>query len=470
MDENSPIPIEEQPKKKRSTFRRVLSIIILKLRELGRLSHDTDVEATINTITKSVDFRGVNLWILAFATLIASIGLNVNSIPMIFGAMLISPLMGPINGVGLAIGITDSELLRRSLTNFCLMVFVALLASTLYFLISPLSDAQSELLARTKPTIFDVMIALLGGLTGIIAISRKEQPIMVVAGVAIATALMPPLCTAGFGLATGQINFFLGAFYLFFLNSVFIALGTYLIVRFLKFPHRKYVDSNRSKKVSRYITVFTSLAMIPSIILAIGVIRETAFNNNAIRFITEVQESPILENAEIINTKKEYARDRRSITLSIIGQPIDEESVETLEQLKIKHGLTKTTLKIKQTTFGQAQETESDIIENILERMERQIALKDSLIRELEERMLHLENSSAEYTKVGKEVAVQYKNVNTVSISNMSYINTKTMETEMFPTVYVDWKKKPTKAEKEQLMEWLKLRLETENLKMIENW
>lgn len=468
MDENSPIPIEEQPKKKRSTFRRVLSIIILKLKELGRLSHDTDVEATINTITKSIDFRGVNLWILAFATLIASIGLNVNSIPMIFGAMLISPLMGPINGIGLAIGITDSELLRRSLTNFCLMVGVALLASTLYFLISPLSDAQSELLARTKPTIFDVMIALLGGLTGIIAISRKEQPIMVVAGVAIATALMPPLCTAGFGLATGQINFFLGAFYLFFLNSVFIALGTYLIVRFLKFPHRKYVDTNRSKKVSRYITVFTVLAMVPSIILAIGVIRETAFNNNAIRFISEVQESPILENAEIINTKKEYARDRRCITLSIIGQPIDDEHIETLEQLKIKHGLTKTTLKIKQTTFGQTQETESDIIENMLERMERQIALKDSLIRELEEQMLHLENSSAEYTKVGKEVAVQYKNVNTVSISNMSYINTKTMETEMFPTVYVDWKKKPNKDEKEQLMNWLKLRLETENIKMIE--
>ncbi|MDL2308938.1 TIGR00341 family protein [Bacteroidales bacterium OttesenSCG-928-B11] len=469
MEENTPPAPQEQPKKQRSTFRKIVNIIFLKIKKLAALSSDTDVEMTIHTITKSVDFRGANLWILAFATLIASIGLDVNSIPVIIGAMLISPLMGPINGVGLAIGITDSELLRRSLTNFCLMVGVSLIASTLYFLISPLSDAQSELLARTRPTIFDVMIALVGGLSGIVAISRKEQSFTVISGVAIATALMPPLCTAGFGLATGQMNFFLGAFYLFFLNSFFIALGTYIVVRLLKFPHRKYMDPQRSKKVTRYVTVFTILAMVPSIILAFNVIRETAFNNNAIRFINEIQECPIFERTEIINTKKEYKRDHRYITLSLVGQPLSEKDVELLEQMKLKNGLTKTELRLKQTTFLKDSEMESVIVENILDRKERQIANKDSLIRCLEEQILVLQHSSGDYEKVAKEIAIQYKNANIISISNMAFTNTATMTTETQPAVYIQWKKKPTKTEREQLVNWLKLRLETDTMRMIED-
>lgn len=468
MDENNLTSSEKQAKKRRSAFRKALNIIFLKLKELTRMGQDTDIESTISTITKSIDFRGANLWILALATLIASVGLDVNSIPVIIGAMLISPLMGPINGVGLAIGITDSELLRKSLTNFCLMVAVSLIASTLYFSISPLSDAQSELLARTKPTIFDVMIALLGGIAGFIALSRKEQHTMVIAGVAIATALMPPLCTAGFGLATGQINFFLGAFYLFFLNSFFIALGTFLMCRFLSFPHKKYIDPNRSKRVSRYITLFTIVAMVPSIILAFNVIRETAFNNNAIRFINEIQECPILDHTEIINTKKEYNRKQRYITLSLIGRPLSEKDKELLEEIKLRHGLTKTELRYKETTFAQEPEIESILIENILGRQEQQIANKDSIIRKLEEEILTLKNSSSEYTKVAKEIAVQYKDIAVISISNMSYFNTGTLESETAPTIYIEWKKKPTKAEKERLIDWLKLRIESENIRMIE--
>ncbi|MDR2979940.1 MAG: TIGR00341 family protein [Bacteroidales bacterium] len=468
MDENATLSVEEKTKKKRSSFNKILNIILLKIRDLAKLSNDTDVDATINTITKSVDFRGANLWILAFATLIAAIGLDVNSIPVIIGAMLISPLMGPINGIGLAIGITDSELLRRSLTNFCLMVAISLLASTLYFLISPLSDAQSELLARTKPTIFDVMIALFGGLAGIVAMSRKEQPFTVISGVAIATALMPPLCTAGFGLATGQMNFFLGAFYLFFLNSVFIALGTFLIVRFLKFPNRKYIDPSKSKKVSRYITLFTFVAIIPSIILAFNVIRETAFNNNAIRFINEIQESPIFDNTEIINTKKEYNREHRYITLSLIGQPLTAKDKEIIEQIKLSHGLTKTELRYKQTTFAQEPETESVIIENMLEKKDRQIAHRDSLLRDLEAEILSLKNSSQEYDKVAKEIAVQYKDVAVVSLSNMAFTKTVDLTAETLPTVYIEWKRKPSKTEREKLINWLKIRLEVERVEVIE--
>ncbi|MEG1405934.1 MAG: DUF389 domain-containing protein, partial [Alistipes sp.] len=185
----------------------------------GRFSLDEDKaqsEEVIASIEKGVVFRGVNLWVLIFATLIASLGLNVNSAAVIIGAMLISPIMGPIMGVGVAMGINDFDLLKKSLRNLTLMFIVAIVTSTLYFLLTPLADAGSELLARTVPTTYDVLIALFGGLAGIVAQSRKDRTSTVIPGVAIATALIPPLCTAGFGLATGQYRYFIGAFYLFF--------------------------------------------------------------------------------------------------------------------------------------------------------------------------------------------------------------------------------------------------------------
>ena len=190
-------------------------------------------------ISKGTEFRGVNLWVLICATMVASLGLNVNSAAVIIGAMCISPIMGPIMGIGFSLGINDFDLLKKSLRNFSLMVVVAIATSTLYFFISPLGTARSELLARTVPTTYDVLIAFFGGLAGIVAQSRKDRNSTVIPGVAIATALMPPLCTAGFGLATGQFKFFIGAFYLFFINTVFIALATYMVVRMLKY-HKKH--------------------------------------------------------------------------------------------------------------------------------------------------------------------------------------------------------------------------------------
>ncbi|HPC26926.1 MAG TPA: DUF389 domain-containing protein, partial [Paludibacteraceae bacterium] len=218
--------------KEKKNLQKYWQKIYQKIRNITNLHEDTNIETTLESIKKDVEFKGANVWILFFAVIVCSVGLNVNSTAVIIGAMLISPLMGPINGVGLAVGINDAELLRNALKNLLIMILVGLLASTLYFLITPLSDAQSELLARTRPTIFDVLIAFFGGLAGIVAASRKEGKITVIAGVAIATALMPPLCTAGFGLATGQMKYFGGAFYLLFLNSFFIALATLLMVRY----------------------------------------------------------------------------------------------------------------------------------------------------------------------------------------------------------------------------------------------
>ena len=215
---------------------------------------------SIANIRGMVEFKGTNLWVLMFAIIIASIGLNVNSTAVIIGAMLISPLMGPIMGIGYGVGINDFELIKRSIRNIGLAVLISLISATLYFLISPLSEARSELLARTTPTLWDVLIALFGGFAGILATTRKEKS-NVIPGVAIATALMPPLCTAGYGLATGHLSYFFGAFYLFFINMVFIALATVIFVGYLKPPHKQFVDAAVERRVRNYIVALVLITV-----------------------------------------------------------------------------------------------------------------------------------------------------------------------------------------------------------------
>ncbi|MBK7308675.1 MAG: TIGR00341 family protein [Chitinophagaceae bacterium] len=226
-----------------------------------------DLQTVITNIDNGVVFRGTNLWILIFAIFVASLGLNVNSTAVIIGAMLISPLMGPIMGIGLGMGINDVALVRKAVYNYSIATGVALTTSTLFFLLSPLDDAHSEILARTSPNIYDVLIALFGGFAGILATSSKQKG-NVIPGVAIATALMPPLCTAGYGLATWQLSFFVGAFYLFIINTVFIALATFIIVRFLHFPY-KHLQTKRADTIAQRIIWFVVLAtLLPVYILA----------------------------------------------------------------------------------------------------------------------------------------------------------------------------------------------------------
>ena len=216
--------------------------LLVYIKSLFRLDLDFDLDGTEEILRKGTNFTGSNAWVLFFAILICSVGLNMNSTAVVIGAMLISPLMGPIMGVGLSLGIQDLTLFKASLKSLISMVLISVLASALYFALTPLQAASSELLARTQPTIYDVLIAAFGGATGIVAGSRKDRG-NAIPGVAIATALMPPLCTAGYGLGTGQFNYFLGAFFLFLINTVFIGLATLLFVKYLRFPLREFVDS-----------------------------------------------------------------------------------------------------------------------------------------------------------------------------------------------------------------------------------
>ena len=462
--------MEEQPKK---TFRDKVSVlwhdVRLYLKALVDIDVDCDAQATIDNISRSVEFRGVNVWILAFAIVIASVGLNVNSTAVIIGAMLISPLMSPIMGIGLAIGISDNELLRKSLRNLMIMVLISLFASTTYFLLTPLSDAQSELLARTKPTVFDVLIALFGGLAGIVATSRKQEKVTVVSGVAIATALMPPLCTAGYGLGTGQWIYFFGAFYLFFINSFFIALATFLMVRYLKFPRKHFVDAQHERKVRRSILIFSLIIIIPSIFIGINVIRETSFNSQAIKYVSEMEHSAVLENVQIINVKRQYSAKEQSITLSLVGTPLAPEQVEYLQKRLDDFGLSKAKLVIRQTGGNTLDiDAQSEMIQQILERKEVQLAERDSTILRLREQIDQLENKSTiTPEQLVREVQVLFPSVESMTFSIADEIDVKTAKKQQIPVVNVAWNKSVQSAEKQQFELWLKARLNAPQVKVV---
>jgi len=282
-------------------------MFLVKAIEYFKLEGEVDqVEVIHANMEKDVTFKGTNLWILVFAILVASIGLNMNSTAVIIGAMLISPLMGPITVMGYSIATYNFDLFRRAVKNFSFAVFSGLLASTIYFSISPVSTAHSELLARTTPTIYDVLIAFIGGLAGILAASSKKKG-NVIPGVAIATALMPPLCTAGYGLATAQFSFFFGALYLFTINTVFIALAALIVSQGLKFPITSHeISSGRKKIINRWIYGIILVTLIPSVFFGYGLVKKEKFNQNAARFVKDVSsvEGNYLLDFEILPEKK----------------------------------------------------------------------------------------------------------------------------------------------------------------------
>ena len=267
-------------------------------------------------IKQGVTFTGPNLWVLVFAIFIASLGLNVNSTAVIIGAMLISPLMGPIIGMGLAVGINDLELLKRAARNFGVATVISVITATFYFLITPLGEAQSELLARTSPTIYDVLIATFGGAAGILAICTKGKG-NVLPGVAIATALMPPLCTAGYGLATGNILFFLGAFYLFFTNTVFISLATYVGVRLMNFRKKEFLSPTAEKKARHIITALVIITILPAAAMTYNIVRKSIQQNNISTFIhKELQQN----GTQIISSALDT--DKKTLNIIAVGKEI----------------------------------------------------------------------------------------------------------------------------------------------------
>ena len=323
-----------------------MSQISKLLRERFTLEDDkANEEDVLNSIRRGVEFKGSNLWVLIFAIFIASLGLNTNSTAVIIGAMLISPIMGPIMGIGVGLGINDLPFLRRSAKNLAVATFFSIATSALYFYVSPMHEARSELLARTTPTTWDVLIAFFGGLAGMVAGTRREKG-NVVAGVAIATALMPPLCTVGFGLANQNWLFALGAFYLYFINSVFICLGTLIIVRFMKFKHLHDKDLKQEKRNRYIIMAIVAVALLPSIYLTYEIVQRNVFEAATQRFISKEWK---LDGVQVVRQVPVCNHGKKDLTLTVIGRTIDSTEVDTLRaRMKTYSGMANARLHVRQ--------------------------------------------------------------------------------------------------------------------------
>lgn len=343
-----------------------------------------DTEDAAERIKNGIWFRGPNVWILAFSIVIASVGLNVNSTAVIIGAMLISPLMGPIVGTGLALGTNDTDLLKLSAKNLLIMVVIALIASTLFFILSPLSLVNpTELEARTSPTIYDVLIALFGGLAGIFESSRKERG-TVLSGVAIATALMPPLCTAGYGLAHLNFHFFFGAMYLFIINGVFITLATYLMVKYLRFKTVSGVSADVARKRRNLISAILAIVLIPSIYSAVNLVMDNNFQRNVESF---VDENRLVGRSYIYN----YDINNRHVEFAIAGAPLNDSLKTAFFANAAKHKIKENRISLTEHTIGMSQEDMNSLISDIYNRTDAEIAENDARLNALQSQVDRLQ-------------------------------------------------------------------------------
>lgn len=432
--------------------------------DLNRSKEDEQV--TVDSIRNGVEFKGTNLWILIFATFIASLGLNVNSTAVIIGAMLISPLMGPIMGVGLAIGQNDFELMKRSLKSFLVATLFSVVTATLYFLFTPLDEVQSELLARTSPTIYDVFIALFGGLAGIVALATKEKG-NVIPGVAIATALMPPLCTAGFGLATGNLLYFLGAFYLYFINSVFISLATFLGVRFMHFKRKQFVDKEREKMVKRYIIWITIGTMCPAVYLTYNIVRETFYQTSANNFISHELQFP---DTQVLNREINYSD--KTIKVVLIGKEVPENLIVAAQTKLPDYKLGNTKLTVFQGVNNGVEDLSSiktmvmeDFYKNSQQKLNEQTEEIDSLQRALS----LFSGSYVVNERMGKEMKVIFPEVQSFSVSKGMELNIDSNRIDTVTYAVIGCNRPMSVMDRAKMLQWLLARTESKKLKLIIN-
>ncbi len=452
-----------------------MSSFITQLKRIANISDHVNIDAAQNHIVSNIEFRGANIWILIFAIFMASVGLNVNSIPVVIGAMLISPLMGPIMGIGLALGINDTLLLKKSFKNLLIMTFISIVASMIFFIITPLAlEAPTELLARTNPTIYDVFIALFGGFAVIVEVCKKEKG-TVIAGAAIATALMPPLCTAGYGLANGNAAYFFGAFYLYFINSVFIALATFLTVRYLKFPLVKFSDPVKQKKVHQSITLFTLILIIPSIYSAVIVIKENNFNQTAKKFVADNKNLP---NSYIYDYQISHrTRKASTITISIAGEALTQKEINRLHESLAEHNIKKDQLIINQnSTYVPKDISDQDVVKSIFERNEQEILKREDLISKMEEELKKFKSKEFPSAQIAREIAAQYPQLLSLTLARGEKINinedTGNLAGKINPQeeviAIIKFHNEVSSEELSKLKQWLSIRLEIPGIKIIE--
>ncbi len=419
---------------------------------------EDDRQKTLQSVKDNISFTGANLWILACAILVASVGLNVNSTAVIIGAMLISPLMGPIVASGFALGMYDFDLLKKSLRNLFIATLAGLLVSTIYFFISPFKEVQSEILARTSPNIYDILIAFFGGLVGVISVTRvhKGNPIP---GVAIATALMPPLCTAGYGLATGNFKFFFGAIFLYAINCIFICIATYSIVKFLKYPAKEEVDKKHQKQVRYGISFVVLLMLLPSIYFAYKLFAEQKYQQSVNNFIE--QEFTNKGNT-IVYKKTNYNSSPKTIELAFLSKRFTKEEIDSLNAKLYAKKIPMTKLLIRQDSADRIQLLRNNIL--------NEIKSKDIVVAEKDKKILALESEIAKNrfdgNQILQETKIIFPVIQSLSISNNTfyYSNDSTNSSTIF--IY-QAQNELTNDDKKKFENWLKKRLSLEKVELI---
>ncbi len=436
--------------------------------ELLNIHGDTDRETTVESIKKDISFKGHNAWILVFSIFVASIGLNVSSTAVVIGAMLISPLMGPIVGVGLSVAINDVDTLKKSFVNLGVMVGLSVLTAFIYFWISPVKEQTPELIARTYPTILDVLVAIFGGLALIVAKTKRGTIASVIFGVAIATALMPPLCTVGYGLAIGNWAFALGALYLFSINAVFIALSTFVVSKLLGFPLVKYANSKRRKRTAQVASTIAIIVIIPSVILFVNLLRKQVFETRANEFLTQVVQ---YSGAEKLRSSQDY--NTREVEVFLIGAQVPEATIETWQsQMEEIEVLKDAKLIVRQgaSQTGDiatlSSQVRTGILEDLYVKNQEVIENKDARIELLERELLKFRRGDFSFVNLSREIKANYENVENLSFATMISTNFEKIDT--IPTFTITWKKnvpgRVKRADAEKMQKWLNLRLQLDTL------
>jgi len=468
--------IQKKEKEVKKEFKEFWEVAIDFIKELFNIRKSADKEFTRMTILENIPFRGHTAWLLIFSIMVASVGLNANSTPVVIGAMLISPLMGPIMGAGFAIGTNDIDTFKKSAINFLVMVSLSILTSFIYFKISPLAYESSELLARTTPTFFDVMIAFFGGLAGIVALTKKGF-FNVISGVAIATALMPPLCTAGFGLATGNMHFFTGAMYLLLINSFFIALATFLIIKYLHFPVAHYLNSVKRRRISRVIYFLAILVMIPSIMSFVKMYREEIYKRSASNFIEKTIK---YEGSQIIKSNIDPVH--KKLEVYLIGEVVPPEQIEQWQkELHTYSQFADTGLRIYQSA-DKTQEIEQNLSEKlkqqILDKLFKEnkeaIKTKDEKIKKLTDELVRLKQQKnaqkIPFEQVSNEAKALFPNIENLAYAPL--IKTDFHKTDTLPGFVIKWNRRTSRSQRrrdvKKFENWVKQRLQLDTLQVIQ--
>ncbi|MFN3756098.1 MAG: DUF389 domain-containing protein [Flavobacterium sp.] len=459
-------------KETRSTKRLVIAIN-LYLKDILDISEDTNREATIEEVKSGISMKGQAAWVLIFSILIASAGLNTSSTAVVIGAMLISPLMGPILGLGMSLGINDMDLMRRAIKNFGVMVSLGLITSFLFFSIPIFQNETPELRARTYPDVRDVIIAFAGGLALIVALSRRTKQFNTIAGVAIATALMPPLCTAGYGLATQKWDFFGGALFLFTINTIFIALATFAVVRFLQFPVVEYVNQSKRKRISQLVYLVSFAIIVPSIYMFYELYKKSDFEQKAEKLISDFK-----SQYDMVVLDKKIDIKSKTISFATIGKSISNEVVEDWKSSLENQGYENVIFDITQNAESLETQSKLDQIEKTYLTTQQLLNKKDELLNKQERDILDLQKqinitdkSRVPFDQIAKEVKINYSNIQKFSFAKMIETDFKTYDT--IPVFYIQWRNGISEKNKDQelkrIQAWLKVKLQSDKIKIYQN-